>query len=377
MDDPRFNDIFNEDFAGNYDDVMNRIVDQINYPSCGVSGASVDGAGDDSNGNDSDDSNDDDDDDADVDGDSDDDDAFIIRRHIDRKKIEFMHRWRYKRDGRNNFVEFVHRLGNAPRLKTVKKNELIKPVDPQFTSTPREIAMNPRFMPHFKNCVGAIDGTHVRACIPAANQIPFIERKGVPTQNVMAACSFDMQFMFVWAGWEGSAHDTRIFLEAIDNSNINFPKPPEGKYYLVDVGYPNEYGYLGPYKGERYHFQEFRRRGEPSGRKEVFNHAHSSLRNVIERSFGVWKQRWKILQNMPAYPYKTQVEIVVASMALHNYIRRRSQDDAVFSEYDRNPNLIPDDSLPDTVQASAVQGSQRPSRMDFVRDGIANSLMEQ
>jgi hypothetical protein len=27
-----------------------------------------------------------------------------------------------------------------------------------------------------------------------------------------------------------------------------------GKYYLVDAGYPNEYGYLGPYKGERYHF---------------------------------------------------------------------------------------------------------------------------
>ena len=81
--------------------------------------------------------------------------------------------------------------------------------------------------------------------------------------------------------------------------------------------------------------------------------------------------------SMPAYPYKTQVEIVVTSMALHNYIRRSSQDDAVFSEYDHNPNLIPDDFLPDIVQASAVQGSQRPSRMDFVRDGIANSLMEQ
>ena len=28
--------------------------------------------------------------------------------------------------------------------------EVIKPVDPQFTSTPREITMNPRYMPHFK-----------------------------------------------------------------------------------------------------------------------------------------------------------------------------------------------------------------------------------
>jgi len=98
---------------------------------------------------------------------------------------------------------------------------------------------------------------------------------------------------------------------------------------------------------------------------------------MIKRSFRVWKQRWKILQNMPAYPYKIQVEIVVASMTLHNYIRRRSQDDAVFSEYDRNPNFILDDFLPNIVHCSAVQGSQRPSRMDFVRDEIANSLMEQ
>jgi hypothetical protein len=44
----------------------------------------------------------------------------------------------------------------------------------------------------------------------------------------MAACSFDMQFTFVWAGWEGSAHDTRIFYEAIGNTNIQFPRPPEG-----------------------------------------------------------------------------------------------------------------------------------------------------
>jgi hypothetical protein len=64
-----------------------------------------------------------------------------------------------------------------------------------------------------------------------------------------------------------------------------------GKYYLVDVGYPNEYGYLGPYKGERYHFQDFWRRGQPPSQEKRFNHAHSLLLNVIERAFGVWKQR--------------------------------------------------------------------------------------
>ena len=44
----------------------------------------------------------------------------------------------------------------------------------------------------------------------------------------MVSCIFDMQFMFVWEGWEGSAHNIHIFLEGIDNSNIKFSKPPEG-----------------------------------------------------------------------------------------------------------------------------------------------------
>ena len=150
-----------------------------------------------------------------------------------------------------------------------------------------------------------------------------------------------------------------------------------GKYYLVDVGYPNEYGYLGPYKGERYHLQDFRCCGQPINWKKVFNRAHSLLRNVIERSFGVWKQRWRILQNMLAYPYKTQVEIVVASMALHNYIRSRSHDDVAFAEFDRNPNYVPDEILPDVVAHSEINGNCSQGRMNFIRDGIIDSLMEQ
>ena len=64
-------------------------------------------------------------------------------------------------------------------------------------------------------------------------------------------------------------------------------------------------------------------------------------------------------------------------MTLHNYIRRRSQDDQVFSEYDRNFNFISDDFLSNIIPRSAIQGSQWPLRIDFVRDEIANSLMGQ
>jgi hypothetical protein len=30
-----------------------------------------------------------------------------------------------------------------------------------------------------------------------------------------------------------------------------------GNFYLVDSGYPNRPGYLAPYRGQKYHFQEF------------------------------------------------------------------------------------------------------------------------
>ncbi|KAI9101606.1 hypothetical protein K1719_023850 [Acacia pycnantha] len=43
-------------------------------------------------------------------------------------------------------------------------------------------------------------------------------------------------------------HDARVFRHAIESPTMNFPHPPEGKYYLVDSGYPTPVGYIGPYK---------------------------------------------------------------------------------------------------------------------------------
>ncbi|XP_035831677.1 putative nuclease HARBI1 isoform X2 [Helianthus annuus] len=156
---------------------------------------------------------------------------------------------------------------------------------------------NSRHYPMFKDCIGAIDGTHVKASVQEHEQAKYIGRKGYATRNIMAACDFNMCFTFAWAGWEGTAHDTRIFLEALRKPEVKFPRPTD-KYYVVDVGYPNTRGYLAPYNGNdvRYHIPDFRRgqtaaQRAPKGLKETFNYYHSSLRNVIERTFGVWKAR--------------------------------------------------------------------------------------
>jgi hypothetical protein len=63
------------------------------------------------------------------------------------------------------------------------------------------------------------------------------------------------------------------------------------KDYVVDAGYPKCPGYLAPYKGERYHISERHRGAEPNTPTKRFNRAHSSIRNVIERSFGLLKMK--------------------------------------------------------------------------------------
>ncbi|XP_043721149.1 uncharacterized protein LOC122668677 [Telopea speciosissima] len=231
------------------------------------------------------------------------------------------------------------------------------------------------------DCIGAIDSTHITAIIPKGKQIPYQGRKGITTQNVMCACSFDMKFTFVYACWESSANDCRVFARALEDTTLTFPHPPEGKYYLVDSGYPMSIkGYLTTFKGDRYHLLDYdggRRR--PTTTKELLNYRHSSLRNVIERSFGALKSRFPMLRLMPQFSLRYQTMIVIACCGIHNYIREEQDADALFEFYGNdeyhNPSL--QSIVGDVVGHSTTHshGSQRDrAENDDLRKRIANQM---
>lgn len=170
-------------------------------------------------------------------------------------------------------------------------------------------------------------------------------------------------------GWPGSVHDTRVWSDVMVEYST-YPQPPAGKYYLVDSGHPNRVGYLAPFKGQRYHVLEFEH-NPPVGRKETFNNRHSSLRNVIERSFGVLKMKWRILLHIPRYSMLAQSKIVTACACLHNYIRDSKLHDQHFDEVVRGGYVHEDGP---TAGADA-QAPTDDGTMATIRDAIAASLV--
>jgi hypothetical protein len=65
----------------------------------------------------------------------------------------------------------------------------------------------------------------------------------------------------------------------------------------------------------------------PQNYKELFNYRHAQLRNHIERIFGMFKRRFRVLMLAPEYSLETQARLVPALAVLHNIIRIIDPDD--------------------------------------------------
>ncbi|PPE02911.1 hypothetical protein GOBAR_DD00071 [Gossypium barbadense] len=158
--------------------------------------------------------------------------------------------------------------------------DTIKPTEGQFEEVPNHIRHDTRYWPHFKDCIGAINGTHIKACISPSCQIPYIGRKG--------------------------------------------------KYYLVDSGYPQIAGFLGPYRGNDIIYLIFvERYSKLFIQQASFNsYCNNGLHNYIRRHAWSNDEDFRefenipdmpvsskpILRDIPSYSFNKQVLIVIATM---------------------------------------------------------------
>ncbi|XP_073056969.1 uncharacterized protein [Primulina eburnea] len=138
------------------------------------------------------------------------------------------------------------------------------------SGVPEKIRESTRFYSYFKDCIGAIDGTHIPAIVFEHDTNSYSNRHGTISQNVLAACNFDLEFIYVISGWEGSAHDSNILADALSRNN--------------------------------------------------------GLKSAT-RIFGIFKSRFKIFKTAHPFPYTTQAELVLACAGLHNFLRKECRSD--------------------------------------------------
>ncbi|ODN73084.1 hypothetical protein L198_08314, partial [Cryptococcus wingfieldii CBS 7118] len=184
------------------------------------------------------------------------------------------------------------------------------PIDPR-------LADNPKFYPFFRECVGAIDGTHVPVTVRDISPDAWRDRNGQRSTNVMAACDFSFRFTYVRAGYEGSGNDVNVMENAIEDDFV----VPHGRFYLADAGYGAHPGLRVPYRGKRYHLKEWGKAGtRPKNKEELYNLRHAQARNVIERIFGVVKERFSIMKHGSEFSMADQFRTIYAVCVLHNMI---------------------------------------------------------
>ncbi|KAL4591714.1 hypothetical protein LXL04_004685 [Taraxacum kok-saghyz] len=176
---------------------------------------------------------------------------------------------------------------------------------------------NRRYYPLFKDFIGVIDGTHVRASVGRHKKTENIVRKGYATQISWFFVILTCTLILYRRGGRGP-HMTQEFsmkhygdrsfvfcIQCVIISSLLMPGTQILKYILlhtkVHISFP-----LPDFQGGQTAAMR-----APRGLNETFNNRHSSLRNIIERIFEVWKARWALLRDMRVnFTYEHQVQIV-------------------------------------------------------------------
>jgi hypothetical protein len=120
----------------------------------------------------------------------------------------------------------------------------------------------------------------------------------------------------------------------------------------------------------------------PANKEELFNLRHASARNVVERIFGVLKQRFRILLLSPEYSMAIQARIPSALCAIHNFIRLHDSNEGPLPGFEGTPGgsaTVPGQGAADEEAAGIIEegvGAMRDRIAQAMWDDYQNILYE-
>ena len=211
---------------------------------------------------------------------------------------------------------------------------------------------------NFPNCLGAVDGKHVRIQAPANSASLFFNYKKYFSIVLMAVAGFDYRFTYIDVGSYGHQNDSQIF-EACSFSQMmregslqlpeDAPLPMEEGpklpfFFLGDNAFPLAMNLMKAYPRE----------GSCEMIK-IFNYRICRARRVVENAFGILASRWRIYhRSMNLTPDKAD-SVIKATVALHNLLT--TKDDEITAAYLSREET---DEEPDELVGLAASNSRNP-----------------
>ncbi|XP_054720872.1 uncharacterized protein LOC129230496 [Uloborus diversus] len=178
---------------------------------------------------------------------------------------------------------------------------------------------------NFPNCIGALDGKHIKIAPPPNSGSTYWNYKHFNSIVLLALIDANMKFLFVDVGTNGRISDGGVYNKCtlkkyIEGHKLNIPagqflpstNVPAPFVIVADDAFPFEENILKPYKGTPLTEEMI-----------IFNYRLSRARRVTENAFGILANRFRVSQSeILTLPVKA-ISIVMAACSLHNFLRSR------------------------------------------------------
>ncbi|XP_026738708.1 uncharacterized protein LOC113501704 [Trichoplusia ni] len=190
----------------------------------------------------------------------------------------------------------------------------------------------------FPNCIGAIDGKHIRIIRPPHSGSLYYNYKHYYSIVLLAMCNANYEFTYINVGVQGKESDSAIFTqsrlyEQINNDLIYIP--PAKALPVIHNDKPTNIAATAalPYIivgdeafGLSSHvMRPYARALDLNYKKKIFNYRLTRARRYIECTFGIMANKFRILHRPLNVGKDKAICFLKTICILHNFIRSRSQ----------------------------------------------------
>lgn len=195
---------------------------------------------------------------------------------------------------------------------------------------------------HFPNCIGAIDGKHIRIIRPPHSGSLYYNYKHFFSIVLLAMCNANYEFTYINVGVQGKESDSAIFTQSRLYEQINndlMDIPPAKALPAMHNDNPTNTAATAPLPyvivGDEAFglssrvMRPYARALDLDHKKKIFNYRLTRARRYIECTFGIMANRFRILHRPLNVAKDKAICFVKTICILHNFIGSRSQSNDI------------------------------------------------